>query len=165
MTGLCKGGNEPPCSLKASKRANRYSTGVDPPIYNVMLTNRRYDKMDKRKGTIDRGTNVRGGDESCSIETEDTLTCQSKALTTGRQEEQAKISTGLARVLKQTFHEDHGRLETSLAKRQTQGWATRAPKVQKNLETGKGRRSQPQQLQVVCSFAAKATVRSGGSCR
>ncbi|KAJ4445771.1 hypothetical protein ANN_12456 [Periplaneta americana] len=35
----------------------------------------------------------------------------------------------------------------------------------KDLEREKDRRNQPQQLQVVCSFAAKATVRSGGSCR
>ncbi|KAJ4437965.1 hypothetical protein ANN_13904 [Periplaneta americana] len=47
----------------------------------------------------------------------------------------------------------------------THGWATRAPKVLNNLEREKGRRSQPQQLQVVCNFAAKATVRSDGSCR
>ncbi|KAJ4435541.1 hypothetical protein ANN_18157 [Periplaneta americana] len=37
--------------------------------------------------------------------------------------------------------------------------------AKENLEREKGRGSQPQQLQVVCSFAAKATVRSGGSCR
>ncbi|KAJ4445861.1 hypothetical protein ANN_12546 [Periplaneta americana] len=47
------------------------------------------------------------------------------------------------------------------------GWATRAHKVLKNLEREKDRRSQPQQLQVVCSFAAKAVHwqgHSGGSC-
>ncbi|KAJ4431314.1 hypothetical protein ANN_19911 [Periplaneta americana] len=37
------------------------------------------------------------------------------------------------------------------------GGATRAPKVLKRLEREKDSRSQPQQLQVVCSFAAKAT--------
>ncbi|KAJ4447370.1 hypothetical protein ANN_09376 [Periplaneta americana] len=40
------------------------------------------------------------------------------------------------------------------------GWATHAPKVLKVLEREKGRRRQPQQLEVVCSFAAKVTVRS-----